>query len=228
MRIGETLKKAAGLFVEMPDQPATDMEAMESTPASTPMSTGPSTRRTVEEIVRESPGPNLEDIKVADASQVNPVTPAGTIDCSAIYSLANIPSTPFSAEQVLDLLDSLPKDLPIDNKRSMVKITLGAMTKTLGVTSETIVADASRKLAALAAYSESYTKQASDYILKSEADIINLQKQIEDRKKMIEQAKSRQASVTEGCHQQSDRLDDVLEFFSMDVPPSKYAGKSKS
>ena len=25
------------------------------------------------------------------------------------------------------------------------------------------------------------------------------------------------------CHHEADRLDEVLEFFSLDIPPSKYA-----
>ena len=36
-------------------------------------------------------------------------------------------------------------------------------------------------------------------------------------------AAARGEKVTIACEQESDRLDDVLEFFSLDVAPSKYA-----
>lgn len=227
MRIGDTLKKAAGLFVEIPPEEAgmTDMTLSEPLPAETP---APTQRKTVEEIVRESEGPNLDEIKVQANASVQPVTSDGTVDFASIYRMANVPTALFTAEQVLDLVAGLPKELPLETKRQTVKVTLGAMAKTMGVTPETIVADASRKLAALAAYSESFTHQASEYVSKSEAEISNLQRQIEERHRLIAEAKTRQQAVVDGCHKESDRLDDVLEFFSLDVPPSKYASQSPS
>ena len=81
----------------------------------------------------------------------------------------------------------------------------------------------SRKLAALAAYNESFTKQAEDYSSKAEVEILTLEQQIADKRKAIEDAKAKQTAMYQSCVAESDRLDDVLEFFSLDVPPSKLA-----
>jgi hypothetical protein len=235
MRIGDTLKRAAGLFVELPEsepEPETglgdlpDLSApLMPSSAPTPVTAPGPTAKTVEQIVRESPGPNLDEIKVPAAPQESPIAPDGTVSFPAIYAMANLPSSPFTAEQVLELLASLPAELPMETKRATLKVTLSAMAKTLGVSPETVVADASRKLAALAAYAQSYTDQANGYVTKAELEIAALQQEIESRRQGIESATAKQAQMVQACSVESDRLDDVLEFFSLDVPPSKLAGQ---
>jgi hypothetical protein len=225
MRIGDTLKKAAGLFVELPEG-ETEFEPRRPMTEPSPATESPAPRtRTVEQIVRESPGPNLDEIKIpATPTPQQVLRDDGTVDFAAIYGMAQLAPSPFTAEQVIDLMATMPGDLPIETKRQAVRMTLGAMSKTVGVSPETVIADASRKLAALASYSDGFAKQANEYVTKSEAEIKNLEMEIEKRKMAIDEAKSRQAKVAAACVAESDRLDDVLEFFSLDVPPSKYAG----
>lgn len=234
MRITDTLRKAKGLFIETDE--SADATSLLDEIARTPAPTSdlrsepapapaPAPRRTVEDIAREQPGPNLDEIKVtAPVAPAQPVIGTdGKIHFEAIYNLAKLPTSAFTAEQVLELLSSLPPELPIAAKRMTLKVTLDTMSKTLGVSSETVVADASRKLAALAAYSESYSDQAKLYVLKAETEIANLEAEIQKRKQGIEDAKGRQTQMQQSCQAESDRLDDVLEFFSLDVAPSKYA-----
>ena len=97
------------------------------------------------------------------------------------------------------------------------------MGKAIGASPETIVADASRKLAALAAYSDHITSLTKEYSDSADKKIAELQKQIEDTRGSVTQAQMKQARETQACLTESDRLDDILEFFSLDVPPSKYA-----
>jgi hypothetical protein len=236
--IRDTLKKAAGLFVEFDESssnpaPADLNKPVEEWNVMTAEAPEPlKSAKTVEQIVREQPGPNLDEIKVPEASaNPNPPTPPdqpvirndGSVHFDSIYRLASIPSVPFTAEQILELFNSLPADLPLESKRATIKVTLGAMAKSIGVTTEQVVADASRKLAALAAYNESFAKQAADFCTKAEVEIMTLEQQIADKKKAIEGAKSKQIGMNDACVKESDRLDDVLEFFSLDVPPSKLA-----
>ena len=218
MRIGETLKKAAGLFVEIPEEPKlSELSVM----ADTPIPKG--ALRTVEDVVRAQPGPNLDQIKpTVDPSQPL-IDSTGAVRFTDIYQLAGLPSSPFTAEQVLELLSSLPPELPLASKRATVKVTVDAMAKSTGVSTESIVADASRKLAALAAYAKSYGEQAADYASRSEAEIANLEAQIAARKASVEDAKTKQQQIVSACTAESDRLDDVLEFFTLDVGPSKNA-----
>lgn len=247
MRIGDTLKKAAGLFVEIPEDPMASAEkpwsvmdatgpeaplggattgpvhaAAPTTPASAPLPYLSSTK-TVEQIVREQPGPNLEDIKPSAAPAHPVIDDNGVVSFTTIYQLASLPTSPFPAEQVLELLASLPKELPMETRRATVKVTLSAVAQSTGASPETIVADASRKLAALAAYAKSFSEQADLFTKKSEEEIATLEQEIARRKASIEAAKKKQLVMVQACTTESDRLDDVLEFFSLDVGPSKYA-----
>jgi hypothetical protein len=182
----------------------------------------PGETKTVEQIVRDADGPNLEDIKI-DAAR----TGGGPINAAAIYNAAKLPPTPFAAEQMLDMLASLPAELPLDTKRQTVKVTLGALGKTMGATPETIVADASRKIAALAAYVEHLSKRTDGFVADGERDIAALQAQVEEKRKSIANARQELTRASQLCNAESDRLDDVLEFFSLDVPPSKYAAPAQ-
>lgn len=223
--IKETLKKAAGLFVEFeaePEKPAENWNVMTADAPEPVVKT-----KTVEQIVKEQPGPNLDEIKVPAETPAAPAEPVirtdGSISFESIYKLAQLPAVPFSAEQILDMLATLPPDLPLDTKRASIRVMLGAMAKNMGVTTEQIVTDASRKLAALAAYNESFAKQAEEYASRAELEIQGLEQQIAEKRRAIEGAKAKQTRMNSACVAEGDRLDDVLEFFSLDVPPSKHA-----
>ncbi len=232
MPIRDTLRKAASLFVEMPPAekaPAaiatmSDAEFLASLPKTAAAS--PPNAKTVEQIVRESPGPNLDEIKPQVQEQpanVPVLLENGTLSYSAIYQMAKLPNEPFTAENVIELLAQLPAELPIQAKRATLKITLEAMSKTSGASTEKVIADASRKLAALASYAESYQAQADKFVGLASTEIQKLEEQISERKRSIEEAKTKAQQVASGCKAEADRLDDVLEFFTMDVAPSKFA-----
>lgn len=226
--IKDTLRKAAGLFVEFDEEKSTKPLEPASAEEWNVMTAGapePAKTKTVEQIVKEQPGPNLDEIKVpSEPAPSEPVIGAdGAIRYDSIYRLAQLPTVPFSAEQILEMLATLPPDQPLDSKRASIRVMLGAMAKNMGVTTEQIVADASRKLAALAAYNESFAKQADEYVSRTELEIMGLEQQITDKRRAMEDAKAKQSKMTQACSTEADRLDDVLEFFSLDIPPSKHA-----
>ena len=226
MGLREAMRKAAGLLVELPPEPQEpegDLTAAEMNDLVAGLDqTAPVPTKTVAQIVHETEGPNLEEIKASPTTPL-PVTPEGTADFAVIYQGAGLPAAPFTAEQMLDMLSKLPTELPLDTKRQTVKVTLDSVGKTVGATPETIVADASRKLAALTAYVENLTSQTNEFVTRGEAEISALEAQIEARRKAIQEARHKLTQVTQMCDSESDRLDDVLEFFSLDLPPSKYA-----
>ena len=236
MALRDTLRKAASLLVELPpeepdvaptsaaelDQLLAELDSGSSGAA------GRGSTKTVEQIVKDAEGPNLDEIQ-AKASELAPKAgPDGKVEFTAIYEQAGLPPVPFSAEQMLDMLNSLPLELPLDTKRQTVKVTLGSMGKSIGATPETIVADASRKLAALTAFMETLSRETAEFITTSELEIAALQAQIEEKRKAIQATQEKQAQARQMCDAESDRLDDVLEFFSLDVPPSKYAPPGSS
>ena len=240
MSLRQALRKAAGLLVELPpeepepqhpspdsgyssassaatDKLWADLEKASQKPAVTPST------KTVDQIVRDVQGPNLDQIKVA-AHDVAPLVQSdGTVKFTDIYETANLPTVPFSSEQILEMFSALPADLPLETRRQMVKVSINSMGRSIGATPENIVADASRKLAALAAYTDHLAATTNEYVSLSEQKIALLQEQIEETRRTVAAARQKLASETELCVRESHRLDEVLEFFSLDVPPSIYA-----
>lgn len=232
MPIRDALKKAAGLFVEIPeDSDPTDFSsdlladvpkaAATSTPTSAP--TPKPEPKTVEQIVQAAPGPNLDEVKVEPQKVESVSAPGGQPDFSRIYSSAGLPAANFTAEQALELINTLPADLPLEVKRKTVSVSITSMGKALGVTSESVVADASRKLAALASYTEALSTKTTEYVAATQLQIASMESEIAAKKKAIEESKRLLEQALSTCNTEADRLDDVLEFFSLDVAPSKNA-----
>jgi hypothetical protein len=223
MPIGDALKRAAGLFIEVDansdsdSTPSAAWSVMDQ-PSTAPKPAPATSLKTVDQIVRDSPGPNLDEIK-ASASPAQPViTDDGRVNFAAIYGLAALPTAGFTAEQVLEILSSLPDSLPMEAKKATLKVTLDAMGRALGVGPESVVADASRKLAALASYAQNYTNHATEYAAKAGEEITKLQQEIETRKTNIADAKTKQEAMVEACHSEGERLSTVLDFFSQTPP----------
>ena len=224
MELRERLRKAAGLFVELPpaapEHSGHDPAAVGQPPAPLAPSAPP---RTVDQLVRDTEGPNLDEIHVSASAAAPQVKPDGTADFQAIYDHAALPAAPFTAEQMLDMLASLPPELPLATRRQTMKVALGAMGKSIGATPDTIVADTSRKMAALASYSDALSQQTAHLVSAEEQEIAAMEARIAEKRQAITGAQQRLAQVVRLCSAESDRLDDVLEFFSLDVPPSKHS-----
>ena len=231
MSLRNALHKAAGLFVELPDSaietPLLEEQAFRPAPAQqtpTPAPTIPTPTRTVEQIVRESPGPNLDEIKVPAETVKQPtLTADGVPDFKVIFSQAGVPAVTFGASEAMQVVASLPAELPLELKRQAVGATLSAIGKTTGITTETILADASRKLAALSSFSEQLTAQTHQYQQAVQTHIEELKAQIADCEAKISQTGDKLTQAVQACEAEGKLLDDVLEFFTLDVAPSKHA-----
>ena len=215
MSIRNVLNKAAGLFVEMPENQDID--------TSTKMAVGPT--KTVEQIVKDAPGPNLSEIKVPETTTTTEavMAPGGVVHFQAVYDAAGLPKADFGAEQALEVINSLPAELPLSVKRTTVQATLGAMGKAMGVNTESVVADASRKLAALSAYEDMMNHKTNTYVGKLEAQIKDLETQIAGLKGEIGDTQAMLGKAVGACQTEADKLDDVVEFFTLDTGASKLA-----
>ena len=234
MGLRDAMRKAAGLLVQLPPEGDNEnrgpagvdgtQEEIDRILAGNAPSENAGEAKTVAQIVREGEGPNLEEIRIEDA----PVSsePGAPMDFQAIYNAAKLPASPFSAEQMLEMLQSLPSELPLDTKRQTVKVTLASLGKTMGASPETIVSDASRKLTALNAYIEHLTRRVDEFTAVEEKQIAEMQTKIEEKRKGIQDAKYQLTQSSHACDAESEQLDEVLEFFSLDVAPSKYAEPS--
>ncbi len=228
MSLFNTLKKATSLLIEMPaEQPptefrSTDVPELDDIDMDLPPEARLPASKSIEQIVQDSDGPNLNEIKVAPEA-IPLATEGKPLDFANIYRAANLPETAFGAEQMLETLASLPSELPLETKRLTVRAMLSTIGKSSGATPETIVADASRKLAALASFENFMGKRTGEVIEKAQAEITDLEAQIEARKASIQTAKNHFAQIQSECERESDKIDDVLEFFSLDVGASNLA-----
>ncbi|BCM94337.1 hypothetical protein IAD21_06244 [Abditibacteriota bacterium] len=242
MNLFNTLRKAGSLLVELPPEAASvDINQLRSDDITTddiplpenarlsydmdaPRGDRPAAK-SVADIARETNGPDLDKVQVDGAAL--PATDANTpLDFAAVYRAAKLPEENFGAEQMIEMLVSLPAELPLDTKRATVRAMLGTLGKTTGATPETLVADASRKLAALNSFAQFMEKKTTDSIAQNEQTIAELQAQIEEKRTAILNARNGLTRVMKDCELESDRLDDVLEFFSLDQGASKYAGEA--
>lgn len=237
MNLFNTLRKAGSLLVELPpeenpinslhaeDVSGDDIPLPENARLSYDMNVPKSGARTVADIARETDGPNLDQVQV-DGAALPSTSADKPLDFPAIYRAAKLPETGFGAEQMLETLASLPAELPLETKRMTVRAMLGTLGKTTGATPETLVADASRKLAALNSFTGFMDKKTGETVAQNETEIAQLQAQIEEKRSAILNAKTEIARVHQACELESDRLDDVLEFFSLDQGASKYASET--
>jgi hypothetical protein len=210
MSIKNTFRKVAELLVELPP------EQIESVPEVAPT-------RSVKEIVESSEGPNLSEITAPEEKVQSAVDNNGVVNFVTVYQSAGLPISPFTAEQALDVIASLPSNLPIEIRRATVQATLTAMGKALGVNTETVVADASRKLAALSAYEDALSLKSGKYVGGLQLEIESHQRRIDELNNEIAATHNLLKNAVESCTKEADRLDDVLEFFTLDVGVSRNA-----
>jgi hypothetical protein len=239
MSVRDVLRKAAGLLVELPPEPENtgagaekftggaggssvdrllddlEREAERRTPA-----------KSVEQILKETHGPSFPEIQVPPGA-ISAPDPGAAPDFPKIYAAAGLPEASFGAESMLELLASLPAELPLEVRRQTVKASLNALGKSVGASAENLVADASRKLGALGAYVESLEHQTQERNTAAEQEITALRQRIAALQAEMTQRGEQLTAATRACEREADRLDDILEFFSMDVPPSRFAPPAK-
>lgn len=239
MSLRDAMRKAASLIVELPPEetqlnlrssdvdldewPDTDLPANARLPGVAPsgdVAASQTGQQTVAQLVQKADGPDLDQIEIT--REPANVIQENSLDFAAIYVAAKLPETQFGATEMLNVLHSIPSEVPLQTKRVTVKAVLGGMAS-MGASPENIVADASRKLAALEAFHGFMERKTNETIETSQSQIADLEAQIEARRQAIQNARGELARVTQGCESEADKLDEVLEFFSLDEGASSHA-----
>ena len=144
----------------------------------------------------------------------SPVDADGLVSFDRLYAQAGVPVVPFTAEQALDMLHNMPPGVSEDSRQQIINITLAALGRSVGGTPEAIVADATRKEAALSAFRQTRGDGLADLTTAAEAHIADLQREIAKSQDMITQAKHQYEALAQGCQDEEARLDTVVDFFS--------------
>lgn len=232
MSIKNVLRRATEMFVELPEEQP-DYSAFKSTletgqpskpaaPATPPTPVHTQTI-SVKQIVENTEGPNLDEISLTEEQAKEGLAPGGVPNFDKVYANASLPKSSFGAEEALQVIASLPADLPLDVKRATVQATLSAMGKAMGVNTDSVVADASRKMAALGAFEDSLNLQSKRFVESMTAEIQAHQAKIAELNAKIEEANKSLQNALSLCNAEGEKLDDVLEFFTLDIGASKNA-----
>jgi len=186
MSIRNILRGAASVFVELPPDP--------SKGSSDPY----------------SPGVGVNPLPV-------PFQPNGPTDSAfdfeKIYRQAGIVGVPLKAEQIRGMLSRLPRNLPQETKRQMMREMLTTLGKPAGATIDSIVADASAKISALNTSAVDANKNAQKFVASAQSDIEDLHRQIAQKRQAIEASKHELTELERQCRAECERLGEVLEFF---------------
>ncbi len=192
------LRSVAGVVVELP--PETEGEAPRQV--------------ALEEVVRQAPGPNLEEVTFREVPQA--AAPDGSVDFPRVYAAAGVQQVDaqdprlLTAEEVLGKLGQLPEIMPIEQRRQTVGMVLDA----LGQSPSDILADAARKIEALGAYVEAHQRQLAGQAEQTEQEIAALTAQIEEKRQALQSARVRHQQVSSECEQESARLKQLTDAFA--------------
>ncbi len=155
-----------------------------------------------------------------DGDAASPVDADGLVDFDALYRQAKVQVVPFTAEQALDMLQHMPSGVSEDARQQIINATLSALGRSVGGTPEAIVADATRKQAALQRFRQTRGDQLADLTTAADAKIAELQAEIAKSLGIVESAKTQYAHLSGNCQSEEARLDTVIDFFS-DTPLSR-------
>jgi hypothetical protein len=136
------------------------------------------------------------------------------LDLSDIYEQERISPAPFAAEQALELLDALPKELTPETRRQVFNELLRARST---VPPEVVLEDARRKVGALTASVTAIPGQVTDFVAALETEIAHLENQIREKREAMEQAQTQQRRITQKCQAEIERLTVVLRLLGADT-----------
>ena len=160
-------------------------------------------------------------LEAGAGEQDSPVDADGTVSFERLYAQAGVPVVPFTAEQALDMLHNMPPGVSDDSRQQIINVTLAALGRSVGGTPEAIVADATRKQAALQAFRQTRGEGLADLTTAAEAHVAELQREIAQSQAMIAQAKHQYEALSQSCQAEETRLDTVVDFFSQTPAPHR-------
>ena len=138
----------------------------------------------------------------------------GLINFEVLYTQAGVLTVPFTAEQALDMLSHMPAGVSEEARQQVINVTLAALGRSVGGTPEAIVADATRKQAALQKFRQTRGDQLVELTSAAEGRIVDLQGEIAKSQAIIEKAKRQYQILSDACAAQETQMDKVVDFFS--------------
>lgn len=159
-----------------------------------------------------------EPIKAAPVlvSLADAISDEGDLDFARVFQQYELPTASFSAEQAMNMLQSLPRDLALRTKRVTVNTTLSAIGKVVGTTPQDIVVDAARKKETLERYTEALAHEVEETTANTETEIERLQNVIAQHRETLRSLARKRTAAQEVCRGRMDMFDQVIHFFDYD------------
>ncbi len=160
----------------------------------------------------------VEPIKAAPVlvSLTDAISDEGELDFARVFQQYELPTASFSAEQAMNMLQSLPRDLTLRTKRVTVNTTLSAIGKVVGTTPQDIVLDAVRKKETLERYIESLGHEVEETTADTETEIERLQTVIATHRETLRSLARKRTAAQEVCRGRMETFDQVIHFFDYD------------
>jgi hypothetical protein len=221
MGLRDLARKGLGLLVEIPEEdvPTTDP----ATAAGLGTEVQSLRTKSIGELLQEldTAAPGAPDANVTFEAPPAEVVQDGLVDFQAIYQRAGVPQIAFTAEQTLELIRTLPAELPLATKRQTLEVSLNTLGKALNISKEQVLLDANQKLQALAAYEDAARQQRDGLVAKVQQRVKELEAEIQSERQKAADEEARYLSVVKQCEAQGSLLDEVQEFLTLDQGPSE-------
>ena len=127
---------------------------------------------------------------------------------SDIYNVNSLSDLSKSIFKVEELIDSLPKEMATDTKRTSVL----AILSSFGLTVDEVVEDANTRINLLNAAMNEIVDKNTIEINESNATIENLKKQIEDLQKIISDLLVENKTCKDKVEQEVNRIENLIKF----------------
>jgi hypothetical protein len=161
----------------------------------------------------------LEEVARPPVSLTAPVAevpaPGGEVDFEAVFRSAGIASdAPFAtAEKAMELrrnFSALPQAVQVES--------VEAALKTFGIAEGAIVADAVAKGEAIEAYLEAVQQETKGVLDRANAEMAELTRQIEEKKKGAQERMALQDAVNRRCQAEMEKYADLIRFLASNDP----------
>jgi len=166
----------------------------------------------------ETPEPIIETVAPQPvlASLTDAISDEGDVDFDRVFKQYDLPKASFTAEQAMNMLQALPRDLPLRTKRVTVNTTLSAIGQVVGATPKDIVGDATRKRQHLDKYLEALSEEVTETTAATESEIERLQQEIAALRDKLRVVNRKRTAAIEVCQSRMHLFDQVVHFFDYD------------
>ena len=142
-----------------------------------------------------------------------PPAPGGEVDFDAVFEAAGVDSEERGrVARAVELLRSLPEGTETAVKKQIVEASLRAF----GVPVEKIIEAGAEEIQALEFYQRAGAADTEELISQSEQRIRDLEQEIADIRKVMQQRVEEQQSVIRACNEKKLEVQHILEFFGQE------------